>query len=83
MLCCHNSILPNSLCCYEQDYAWVKHGMIFPFLEYLDKWVITHSDYFNFLREISSFFYSLANCHYNVVIFYWHEDSNLVHFLIE
>ena len=54
--------------------------MIFPFLEYLDRWVITHSAYFNLLREISSF---LFTCHYNVVIFYWHEDSNLVHFLIE
>ena len=44
---------------YEQDYAWVKHGMIFPFLEYLDRWAITHSTYFNLLKEISSFFIHL------------------------
>ena len=47
MLCCCSNILPNSFCCYEKDYAWVKHGVIFPFLEYLDRWVITHFAYFN------------------------------------
>lgn len=27
----------------EQDYAWVKRGMIFPFMDYIDRYVIIGS----------------------------------------
>lgn len=27
-------------CVDDQDYAWIKHGMIFPFVDYVDRYLL-------------------------------------------